>query len=89
VSDERLQATLGGYAKFLRQRDLALPNQQPYLVRWVRASLVFAREHGGYTFEQTLDMCLPEIGFGPAGPDAHALREHHRRAADLITKPAS
>ena len=31
------------------------------MVRWVRDFLLFARKHGGYTFEQTLDMFLAEV----------------------------
>jgi len=58
----RMRAVLDGYAKFLRRKDLALPKHQPYLVRWVREFLFFAQGHGGYTFEQTLDMFLAEIG---------------------------
>ena len=61
-SDARMRAVLDGYAKFLREKDLALPKHQPYLVRWVREFLLFAQGHGGYTFEQTLDMFLAEIG---------------------------
>jgi len=57
-----MRAVLDGYAKFLREKDLALPKHQPYLVRWVREFLFFAQGHGGYTFEQTLDMFLAEIG---------------------------
>ena len=38
----------------MREKDLALPKHQPYLVRWVREFLLFAQGHGGYTFEQTL-----------------------------------
>ena len=55
-SDRRLQPVLEGFAKFLSEKDVALPKQQPYMVRWVRDFLLFAREHGGYTFEQTLDL---------------------------------
>jgi hypothetical protein len=33
VNDERLHAALDGYAKFLRETDLALPRRQPYLAR--------------------------------------------------------
>ncbi len=58
----RMRAVLDGYAKFLRRKDLALPKHQPYLVRWVREFLFFAQGHGGYTFEQTLDMFLAEVG---------------------------
>jgi len=32
------------------------------LVRWVREFLVFATEHRGYTFEQTLDKFLAALG---------------------------
>ena len=60
--DERLTEMLDGYANFLRKKDLALPKHQPYLVRWVKDFLLFAREHGGYTFEQTLDLFLAEVG---------------------------
>ena len=62
MRDERLQAALDGYSKFLQDKDLALPKHQPYLVRWVREFLLFAQGHGGYTFEQTLDMFLAEVG---------------------------
>lgn len=61
-SGVRIQAVLEGYAKFLKEKDLALPKHQPYLVRWVREFLFFAQGHGGYTFKQTLDMFLAEIG---------------------------
>jgi len=60
--DERLRAVLGDFANFLHERELALPKHQPYLVRWVREFLHFARQHGGYTFEQTLDLFLAEVG---------------------------
>ena len=56
---------LDGYANFLQERELALSKHQQYLVRWVREFLHFAREHGGYTFEQTLD-------FFPAGDGGRA-----------------
>jgi len=46
MSGEHLQAVLDGYAKFLRDKDLALPKHQPYLVRWVREFLLFAQGHG-------------------------------------------
>ena len=59
---ERLQAALDGYAKFLCEKDLAPPKHQPHLVRWVREFLQFARVHGSYTFEQTLDLFLTEVG---------------------------
>ncbi|MCK4682541.1 hypothetical protein KAT59_05920 [Candidatus Bipolaricaulota bacterium] len=59
---KKLKTVLEGYAKFLRDRDLAPPKHQPHLVRWVREFLLFAEEHGGYTFEQTLDLLLAGIG---------------------------
>ena len=62
ATDDRLQEVLDGYAGFLRERNLALPKQQPYMVRWTREFLLFARGHEGYTFEQTLDLFLAEVG---------------------------
>jgi len=59
---QRLQAVLDGYPKFLWDKQLALSKHQPYLVRWVREFLVFATDHAGYTFEQTLDLYLAEVG---------------------------
>jgi len=44
--DGHLHEVLGGYAKFLQDKNLALDKQQPYLVRWVREFLLFARAHG-------------------------------------------
>ena len=60
--DAQLREVLDGYAKFLQDKDLALDKHQPYLVRWVREFLLFARAHGGYSFEQTLDLFLAEMG---------------------------
>jgi hypothetical protein len=59
--DEQLRKILEGYANFLREWELALSRHQPYLVHWVRSFLLFARDHGGYTFEQTLDLFLAEV----------------------------
>ena len=39
---QQLKAVLDGCAKFLRDKKLALPKHQPYLVRWVREFLGFA-----------------------------------------------
>ena len=41
---------------------MARPKRQPQLVRWVGEFLGFAADHAGYTFEQTLDLCLAEVG---------------------------
>jgi len=62
MRDGHLQDVLGGYAKFLQDKNLALDKQQPYLVRWVREFLLFARAHAGYSFDQTLDLFLSEAG---------------------------
>ena len=61
-ADERLRAVLSDYSNFLRDMELAPPKHQSHLVRWGREFLVFARQHGGYTFEQTLDLFLPDVG---------------------------
>ena len=57
-----LHEVLDGYAKFLREKKLALDKHQPYLVRSVREFLFFARAHAGYSFEQTLERFLAEVG---------------------------
>lgn len=59
---ERLQAVLEGYDRFLIEKDLSGQKERPYLVRWVREFLLFARAHGGFTFEQTLDLFLARVG---------------------------
>ena len=60
ATGQRVRAVLDGYATSLRDKELALPRHPPYLVRWVRELLLFAGEHSGYTFEQTLDLFLAE-----------------------------
>ena len=40
--NERRQAVLEGYAKFLHDKALALPKHQPHLVRWVREFRAFS-----------------------------------------------
>ena len=50
------------YVKFFQDKDLALDKHQSYLVRWVRDFLLFARAQSGYSFEQTLDLFLAEVG---------------------------
>lgn len=56
--DERPRAALDEYANFLREKKLTAPKHQPYLVQRVREFLLFARQHAGYSFEQTLDLFL-------------------------------
>ncbi len=60
--DERLRTVLDAYANFVCEKKLAVPKHQPYLVRWVREFLLFARQHGGYTFQQTLDLFPADVG---------------------------
>ncbi|HUW81828.1 MAG TPA: hypothetical protein VMZ31_03390 [Phycisphaerae bacterium] len=60
-SGDRMQAVLERHPKYLKDKDLALPKHQPYLVCWVREFLLLAQEHGGYTFEQTLDLFLTKV----------------------------
>ena len=62
---ERLRRGLEGYENILWEKALALPKHQPQLARWVKEFLLFAREHGGYTFEQTLDLFLAGLGGAP------------------------
>ncbi len=91
TGDDRLQTVLDGYAKFLLEKDLAPLKHQPHLVRWARDFLLFAHEHGGYTFEQTLDMFLAEVGaragvkpwqIQQAADAVRIYRYQYRRASD-------
>ena len=59
---DHLHEVLNGYAKFLQKKKLALDKHQPYLVRWVREFLLFARAHAGFIFEHTLDLFLNAYG---------------------------
>jgi len=59
---DRLTDVLDGYANFLREKKLTHPMHQPYMVRWVKDFLLFAREHVGYTFEQMLSLFLTTVG---------------------------
>jgi hypothetical protein len=59
---KKLQSVLEGYVDFLRGGRLATPKHQTRLVRWVREFLLFAEDHRGYTFEQTLDLFLARLG---------------------------
>jgi len=72
--NDRLQEVLEGYATFLKEKELVLPKNQAYLVHWVREFLLFAREHRGYTLEQTLDLSLAEVG-GRVGTEPWQLQQ--------------
>jgi integron integrase len=61
-ADNQLRVVLKEYDNFLREKDLAPPKHRPYLVQWVQQFLHFARARPGYTFEQTLDLFLAQIG---------------------------
>jgi len=58
---KKLKTALEGYAKFLRDQDLAPQSPITPGSMGPRESLLFAEEHGGYTFEQTLDLFLTAI----------------------------
>ncbi|MDX9979809.1 MAG: hypothetical protein RBU25_07140 [Lentisphaeria bacterium] len=77
--DEWLTQILDGHANVRRENGLTLANHQSRLVRWVREFLLFAQGHGGYTFEETLDLFLAEVG-GRPGTKPWQLQE----AADAI-----
>jgi hypothetical protein len=52
---------------------------QPYLAERVREFLLFARQHAGYSFEQTLELFLAELG-RPAGVEPWQIQQ----AADAV-----
>ena len=62
---ERKESTseevLEGFSNFLRERGLARINHIPYLVRWVKEFLGFARKLRGYTFEQAKGLFMEAL----------------------------
>ena len=57
----QLNSVLHGFKNFLADMDLAPAKQRAYLVRWVREFLLYTREHGGYTFEPTVEPFMTQI----------------------------
>ena len=49
LTGKSLHNVLDGCAKVLLEKALALPKDQPNVMRWVREFPLFAQEHGGYT----------------------------------------
>jgi len=47
----KLDKILDSYHKYLTQRKLAKQAHVPYLVRWAREFLTFAKGHTGHKFE--------------------------------------
>jgi len=78
-SRERLQRALDGYATFLSDRDSAPARRRPRPARRAREFLLFAQGRGGYTFEQTPEMFLAQIG-GRAGIQPWPIQQ----AADAV-----
>lgn len=60
--ENNIRSVLDGYSNFLKRMELAPAKHQPYLVKWVREFLIFARKRHNYTFEQTLDGFLAVLG---------------------------
>lgn len=56
-AEKGLKRKLGGYAEFLRKRQLAPRKYQPHLVRWMRGFLPFATEHPGNVLAQRDPLC--------------------------------
>lgn len=59
---EKIKKVLQRYADFLRQRKLVSEKNIPFFIRWVNEFLNYAHTRPGYSFEQTLDYFLKEIG---------------------------
>ena len=63
--NDQLKPVLEGYAAFLEKRQLSDLKHRPYLIRWVEEFLFFAKDRTGYSFEQSKDLFLEEIGHRP------------------------
>ena len=60
--ENNINSVLQGYTNFVKQRKLVPEKNIPFLTRWVHEFLNFAHTHPGYSFEQTHDYFLKEIG---------------------------
>ena len=78
-SGERLRGALDGSATFLRDRDSTPARQRLRPARRTREFLLFAQGRGGYSFEQTPEMFLTQIG-GRAGIQPWQMQQ----AADAV-----
>ena len=47
----KLEKVLADYHKYLMDRKLAIAEHAPYLVRWVKEFLQFAKDKTGHKFE--------------------------------------
>ena len=59
---QRILTVLDGCAQFLGDKAIVLSKHQPCLVLWGREYAGSAVDYTGYTFEQTLDLYLAEVG---------------------------
>ncbi len=57
----KLERVLTEYHKYLIRRKSVKEAHAPYLVRWVREFLRFARDKTGHKFETVIEMYSPDI----------------------------
>ena len=65
----KLENVLAEYHKYLILRKLVKEEQAPYLVRWVREFLQFARDKTGYKFETVIEMFRVHLEQNPGIKD--------------------
>ena len=66
---------LDEYAKFLRDREFVAMKHQPYLGERAGEFRLFARQHAGCSFEQTLDLLLGAQSRVSGSPRRNAVSE--------------
>jgi hypothetical protein len=75
----KLDKILDEYHKYLTLRKLAKADQIPYLVRWVREFLQFARAKTGHKFETVIEMFKQHLEQNPRVEDWQT-----RQATDAV-----
>ena len=58
----KIDTVMAEYKAYLERRRLAKPKYIPFLVKWVRQFLAFAREHHGRTFDEVYALFGESLG---------------------------
>ncbi len=64
-----LEKVLDEYHKYLMDRKLCKAEHAPYLLRWVREFLRFARDKTGHEFETVIEMFRQQLEQNPGIKD--------------------
>ena len=58
----KIDTVLADYETYLKRHRIAKPKHIPYLVKWVRRFLAFAKNHSGKSFDEVSMIFGAELG---------------------------